>query len=515
MAFVGGFLGGGVEMVPAGQMQVLLQWNTEDRQNISGTVFTLTKSDGTSGPYTVNGDASGRAEIIVPAGEYTVEVSHSGSYENDGPQKVIGESTQSYLVLFDAYFNRGATLFFKYTIANGTYTLVKDESGQEFTGSVIAGASVLVSPGSYHVEIVSGTHSWESDIIITGDTVLSDYAAVPEWESPALQSLVVDDVTIPLTNGILVSSDEYHVVATLEGSWTSGIPVTCTYDLLVDKPGPMDIRPEYSDVFCTYSVTSITVPFTGVYDVMAVGGGGGGGASKTFSSNLHAGRSSGGGGGGSGYYNIRNDESLTQGATISITIGAGGAAGTSGSGGAGKSTSISLPSRTVAASGGNGGETSNFLTSAGGPGGDGGAGGGGGRGYDGYNSSNDYVSASGGEGGGGSATSGAVPSSNNVNGGGGGGGGNFTFAGISFNDTSEGGVTRGGSYGGGNGASGASAAAGGRILHTTIGVACTVVGDTVGAAGGNGGASTTSTSTRNPGSAGNIGRALFALKVRA
>ena len=100
MAIVGGYIGGGVSMVPAGYMQIILQWNTEDRLNISGAVFTIS---GTNGTYTANGDDSGRSEVIVPVGDYTISVAHGGEYTNDGPQRVIGESAQTYLVLFDAY----------------------------------------------------------------------------------------------------------------------------------------------------------------------------------------------------------------------------------------------------------------------------------------------------------------------------------------------------------------------------------------------------------------------------
>lgn len=105
MAIVGGFLGGGVEMVPAGQGQLCMQWNTEDRLNISGASFTVT---GTSFNQTVQAGADGRAELLVPVGTYTVSVTHQGEYTNDGPQTVIVESTQSYLVLFDAYADPGA-----------------------------------------------------------------------------------------------------------------------------------------------------------------------------------------------------------------------------------------------------------------------------------------------------------------------------------------------------------------------------------------------------------------------
>lgn len=42
MAIIGAFMGGGVEMIPAGKHQIYLQWQTEDRQNLSGVSFAET-----------------------------------------------------------------------------------------------------------------------------------------------------------------------------------------------------------------------------------------------------------------------------------------------------------------------------------------------------------------------------------------------------------------------------------------------------------------------------------------
>lgn len=100
MAIVGAYLGGGSAIVPAGQAQILCRWNTEDRQNIAGAVFTAQSS---SGSYQANGNDTGYAELTVPAGRYTISVQHTGAYSNDGPQELIVESSQVYIVLFDAY----------------------------------------------------------------------------------------------------------------------------------------------------------------------------------------------------------------------------------------------------------------------------------------------------------------------------------------------------------------------------------------------------------------------------
>ena len=67
MAVVGGFIGGGVAMVPAGKHQVFLWWSTSDRENISGATFKITPASGS--PVTVSADQYGRAVTLVDAGK--------------------------------------------------------------------------------------------------------------------------------------------------------------------------------------------------------------------------------------------------------------------------------------------------------------------------------------------------------------------------------------------------------------------------------------------------------------
>lgn len=100
MAFIGGFLGGGVRMVPAGHGQLCLQWSTPDRLNLRGASFVIEGIGGTSGSFSVDASDDGRAEIMIPVGDYTVSVHHTGYYSNDKPQRVTVRSTESYLVLF-------------------------------------------------------------------------------------------------------------------------------------------------------------------------------------------------------------------------------------------------------------------------------------------------------------------------------------------------------------------------------------------------------------------------------
>lgn len=101
MAIGGAFLGGGVELVPAGSCKLELEILTEDRANLTAT-FTI---KGTS-TYTVTAGADGRAVYTVPAGQtYTVSVNATG-YDNIASQTVIAESGTVRYVRFEAIAGR-------------------------------------------------------------------------------------------------------------------------------------------------------------------------------------------------------------------------------------------------------------------------------------------------------------------------------------------------------------------------------------------------------------------------
>lgn len=94
MAIMGAFMGGGVEMIPAGKHQIYLQWQTEDRQNLSGVSFAV-------GSQTVQADAYGRAKVLVDSGSaVTISCTHSGSYSGDGPQTIDTPSAEQSFVYF-------------------------------------------------------------------------------------------------------------------------------------------------------------------------------------------------------------------------------------------------------------------------------------------------------------------------------------------------------------------------------------------------------------------------------
>ena len=102
MTIGGAFLGGGVEVVPAGSCKLEFAIVTEDRKNL-GATFTISGGGQT---YTVTAGADGRAVKTVPSGvTYTVSVNSSG-YVNVSSQTVVAESATVKYVRFDAIKDR-------------------------------------------------------------------------------------------------------------------------------------------------------------------------------------------------------------------------------------------------------------------------------------------------------------------------------------------------------------------------------------------------------------------------
>lgn len=139
MTVVGAFSGSGVETIPAGKCKLSLQVNTEQRTNVSGATFSITA---TGKSYTATADASGRAEILVDSGyTYTITLTHSGTYTNDGPQTVLAESTTIKWVYFElrtAKFSTVSATLLASGWASNTQTI-------SVTG-VLASSTVVASP---------------------------------------------------------------------------------------------------------------------------------------------------------------------------------------------------------------------------------------------------------------------------------------------------------------------------------------------------------------------------------
>lgn len=102
MTIGGAFLGGGVELVPAGSCKLVMEIRTEDGKNLA-TTFSVAGGGQT---YTATAGADGRAELIVPSGvTYTVTTSATG-YDGLTAQTVIGDSATAQYVRFEAILPR-------------------------------------------------------------------------------------------------------------------------------------------------------------------------------------------------------------------------------------------------------------------------------------------------------------------------------------------------------------------------------------------------------------------------
>ena len=128
MTIGGAFLGGGVELVPAGSCKLVLEIRTEDGQNLA-TTFSVVGGGQT---YTATAGADGRAELTVPSGvTYTVTTSATG-YDGLTAQTVVGDSATVQYVRFEAILPRvrktGDTMSGNLTV-NGVFSSIKGDIG--------------------------------------------------------------------------------------------------------------------------------------------------------------------------------------------------------------------------------------------------------------------------------------------------------------------------------------------------------------------------------------------------
>lgn len=431
MAIVGGFLGGGVEMVPAGQSQLCLQWLTPDRQNLSGAVFTITGTGSTSGQYIVNGRADGRAEKLVPVGEYDIMVSHQGTYSNDLPQHVIAESTQSYLIYFGVQQESLSAVEFKTgKIWDCEYTIKDTEGGVFFSGNEWNKTMFFVIPLGNYILSLDGT---EIPFSITASGIkemdISEYiCTVTMGTPPRGTSITIGDEVVGAVDSFQVAvSSKSHTLKFVSPSYDSSTKIATVNNLsFTPSENTYVANPTCAGTYKVFSEATTLNVLKGRFRVLAVGGGGGGGYG--YSSASYS-MSNGGGGGGGG--RVSDSELVLEG-SYPITIGKGGSYVSSGG-------ATSLGS-VISASGGSGGSSaSSTRPGMGGSGGSGGGGGGVG-----------YLSGS-------STNTGGAGGNGEIFGGGGGGGGNRNSDGddLSGGSGGTGGNTEHGAAGsGGSGARG-------------------------------------------------------------
>ena len=362
MAIVGGFIGGGVEMVPAGYGQLCMQWLTPDRKNISGASFTVTA---TGFNQTIQAGADGRAELIVPVGDYTVEVAHEGVYDNDGPQTVHVESTQSYLVMFGAATVVGGLIL--PTIVGASVKVIRKTTQEVLYEGPCTATTISCGLGVVTVTLTQFGQYITMDVTVAGETpfdpplsTLTKHSNALSW---SVEGTEVGGDTIKLLTGKTFS------VSSFFGYWypdtqKGGMSATASITMDSDKTASFT----KTDLVWIKESGTAVAPMTLKYNVLAIGGGGGGGggAKGGYDWTYQMGGGiplvdcggQGGNGGDSGYMRGVLNSSITKGASYAITIGTGGRGGSSGSsskGGAGGTGGTTRFGNLLSASGGAGG----------------------------------------------------------------------------------------------------------------------------------------------------------------
>lgn len=361
MAIVGGFLGGGVEMVPEGMGQLCMQWLTPDRLNIEGAVF---KGQGPNGEtFTVEGGADGRVDKLAPTGRWTISVEHEGSYDNDGPQIVDVESAQSYLVYFGAATVVGSILIQDY-IPGATISITKTATEVVvFTGPVVP-QEISVGLGNFTVDIVSMGQTVTLELTVAGQVPLDLSGYFVKVSLPASFPDVCDMTATFQASGhdavSIIGLSEFSVLKglgaiTIRGqcsdSWDVDNPITFQ-DTITVAEADVSIAKMYSTPLVIEADATKTLPRLGTYCAILCsgGGGGGGGAGANYSSSAGWVKylASGGGYGGRGG---RIDSIITTVQTLeySVVIGGGGSGG---SGGAAKSSYENASSGSTGSQGG-------------------------------------------------------------------------------------------------------------------------------------------------------------------
>lgn len=372
MAIVGGFFGGGIEMVPAGYIQLCMQWITPDRSNIEGARFTISGIGGTTHTETVNAKADGRMEVIVPVGTYMVSVEHSGVYANDAPQKVIGESTQSYLVMFGSE-TKDSVLRIVGEAFNANIKVTSTFNGGVAYNGPCVDIDIPMNPGTYDLEVTQGGKSQIfENFVISGHTafIVSDNLLCVD-----LGDLVTfSDKSISVEGHNAMGKSKLYFVKNYgeilvygesTKKWDGNTAISITYSKpLADSDISFSLAEVmYSDPYVLSEVVtnkSASLPFAGTYAVTLIGGGGGGGGGGYYNT-LYSGKGGDGGEGGdtTGYVKTVTSEQLA----YTYTIGDGGNGGSAsisysssgGTGSDGKTTSISVGDSTLSAAGGAGG----------------------------------------------------------------------------------------------------------------------------------------------------------------
>ncbi len=183
---------------------------------------------------------------------------------------------------------------------------------------------------TYTVKHLGVTSS--KSITVSGDTVETLDSAVLTKHSLAV-SWTVAGTTIS-DNTCKVLKNNSYTVKSYFGDWAEGYGMYATASFT--PTANLTISYANTDPLYIDTATTVTVPFSGTFNVVAVsGGGGGGGGGGCMQAKLvdYSWSRSGNGGDGGGGGNVKlSTQALTKGTTYAITIGSGGSGGNGGTG---------------------------------------------------------------------------------------------------------------------------------------------------------------------------------------
>lgn len=435
MAFVGGFLGGGVEMVPSGSGQLFLQWVIPDGEEVGDATFEAIEVGGT-GSHSIPVGSDGRATMLVPTGIYEVSIDHSEDYDYDGPQRVVVESTQSYLVLFLPIMEGVSAALLKTTYESFGVTGYKVTNSR---GSIVAQGDAwfrenlfVLAKDTYTVELSSASTTLSKTFQVTypgiNEIVLDELFCIVTIDEKSVYpgtTYKLNETAVSAHFETFLDSSSYTLNYS-SPEYKENYPITAIDEFsFKSTDATLTIQPISVGVVTVFSSKTTQRFLKGTYKVLVIGGGGGGGSGAESSYFIV------GGGGGGGGRVSEGIISLEEDMDIEIICGSGATRGSSG----GASSFGTYLSASGGDSGGSGSiSDGDTLMAYGGKGGAGGSGGGGGGAYFTYSNTGGKI-IKGGAGG-------------DAEYGGGGGGGNGVYLGGNGVSGGEGAGGAGGTHGG-------------------------------------------------------------------
>lgn len=214
------FPASGIEIAPAGQSRLTLQWSTSDGGNLQVS-YSIT--DGTHN-YTVQSNSLGYAEVLVASGgTYTVAVTHQGEYLGDKPRKIATESTKGYYIAWNAWIESGLQAILQVTTSAGASVTATDQAG---------GTDLTATADSSGIALVRGTQPGHTyTVTATKDFSASATVEIEHlFQTVSLTGITAASLVVTTSAGASVVAKDTDTQEAFSGTATSGT-VTLTVHL--------------------------------------------------------------------------------------------------------------------------------------------------------------------------------------------------------------------------------------------------------------------------------------------